>query len=163
MRHMKKILMIIVAVVLGSLAANAQISSDIYRKGKDLCISGERLSPEMVISMIGSDNYYDTYVGARKQYKSGLGLTIAGATTIGFGILVGAVGLAGLDGDIYTCGIAMDALGAMMLDAGIPLLIIGKKRLNWCADDYNRSKNGYPAVTLNVGAQRYGTGISLRF
>ncbi|MBQ0044815.1 MAG: hypothetical protein KBT05_07325 [Bacteroidales bacterium] len=166
---MKKTIMIILAVVLGSIAANAQIASEMYRHRNNLYIDGEKLSSEQVLGLIGSEKYYDTFVGAQKQYRSGKALVISGACTLGVGIVVSGIGLGGLDSDTYVCGMAINILGSLLLDAGIPLLCIGKSRINWCSQDYNKSNfadshdEHSPAVAISFGAQQHGTGISLRF
>lgn len=162
---MKKILLTVITVVLASLAMSAQDGSDMYRKGKGLYIAGESLSADQVLNLIGDENYYETYVGAQKQYKSGKNLVISGSCVAAAGIAACAIGMAGLDNTTYVCGICLNLIGSGLLDAGIPLLCIGKARLQWCADDYNRNASGHrnTAVSLDFGAQKYGTGIALRF
>ena len=61
-----------------------------------------------------------------------------------------AVGFAG--------GVALLAAGDICLSVGIPLQIIGKKRLNWIADEYNHSNY---SADIRFGAGQYGTGVVL--
>ena len=56
-------------------------------------------------------------------------------------------------------GTLLMSAGALALDAGIPLAIIGKKRLNWIADDYNARKG----LAYQVGVTPNGVGLALRF
>ena len=56
-------------------------------------------------------------------------------------------------------GTLLMAAGGVALDAGIPLAIIGKKRLNWVADDYNARKN----LAYQIGATPSGVGLAVRF
>ena len=48
---------------------------------------------------------------------------------------------------------------ATSLGVGIPFSDIGKKRLNWTADNYNTGGN----MTYRVGATPNGAGIALSF
>jgi len=60
------------------------------------------------------------------------------------------------------CGYVAVFCGALCIDAGIPLAIIGKKRLQWVADDYNSSKmrsSETPYVSISSG--RNGLGLRL--
>lgn len=50
-------------------------------------------------------------------------------------------------------------MGGVLLDIGIPLSIIGKKRLDWVADDYNARKG----LTYQIGATPSGVGFALNF
>ena len=51
-------------------------------------------------------------------------------------------------------------VGGALLEAGIPIRIIGKSRLNWVENNYNDySRN----VSLHVGAAPHGVGLTLRF
>ncbi len=56
-------------------------------------------------------------------------------------------------------GLLLELTGSAALDAGIPLAIIGKKRLDWVADNYNGGVN----LTYHVGATPNGFGLTLRF
>jgi len=58
---------------------------------------------------------------------------------------------------IYLAGGLLLGAGAIALDAGIPLAIIGKKRLNWVANNTNG------VVSYNIGATPNGVGIALNF
>lgn len=62
---------------------------------------------------------------------------------------------------IITAGYLLMGAGLTALSAGIPLSIIGNKRLDWIASDYNQ-RSGYQA-TLSMGFNRYGIGLALKF
>lgn len=62
---------------------------------------------------------------------------------------------------VMIIGEVIMSVGLAALNAGIPLSIIGNKRLDWVATDYNQ-RNGRYAL-LNVGPTRYGFGVSLTF
>lgn len=62
---------------------------------------------------------------------------------------------------VITAGYLLMGAGLTALSAGIPLSIIGNKRLDWIASDYNQ-RSGYHA-TLSWGFNRYGVGLALKF
>ena len=62
---------------------------------------------------------------------------------------------------VITAGYLLMGAGLTALSAGIPLSIIGNKRLDWIASDYNQ-RSGYQA-TLSWGFNRYGVGLALKF
>ena len=154
--------------------ANAQYA----RKGADLVSqNGVTLSDQDIMSIVGNDVFDQTVIGARKQYKAGKGLITGGIIGIGAG-LAGSV-LSGVkaandgykdfetavenDGAVlamYLGSVAALSLGSAALTAGIPLKIIGKKRLDWVAEEANRVSGN---VSLNVGATPHGFGIALNF
>ena len=165
---------IIAALLCLTQNANAQYA----RKGADLVSqNGVVLSDQDIVNLVGSDVFEQTVVGARKQYKAGKSLITGGIIGIGAG-LAGAfvtgykAGKAGYndmqtalsnDGSIaalYLASAAAASLGSAALTAGIPLKIIGKKRLDWVAEEANRVSGN---VTLNVGATPNGFGIALNF
>ena len=69
----------------------------------------------------------------------------------------GVVGIVGM-----AAGITVMTLGAVALEAGIPFMCIGGKRLNWVAENYNENQRSRD-VSLRFGTGRYGTGLVLTF
>lgn len=151
--------------------------------------NGHALTDQEVFQLIGEDVYNQTYVGATKQYKTGKILTIVGAATTGVGLvgtIAGSVATAYAieNGHVtyetkngkqvvkdfdnkaalavvgFAGGVALLAAGDICLSVGIPLQIIGKKRLNWIADEYNHSNY---SANIRFGAGQYGTGVVLSF
>ena len=151
--------------------------------------NGHALTDQEVFQLIGEDVYNQTYVGATKQYKTGKILTIVGAATTGVGLvgtIAGSVATAyaienghvtyetkngkrvvkdfdnkaALAAVGFAGGVALLAAGDICLSVGIPLQIIGKKRLNWIADEYNHSNY---SANIRFGAGQYGTGVVLSF
>ncbi len=151
--------------------------------------NGHTLTDQEVFQLIGEDVYNQTYVGATKQYKTGKILTIVGAATTGVGLvgtIAGSVATAyaienghvtyetkngkrvvkdfdnkaALAAVGFAGGVALLAAGDICLSVGIPLQIIGKKRLNWIADEYNHSNY---SANIRFGAGQYGTGVVLSF
>lgn len=147
--------------------------------------NGDRLSDQDVLLAVGEEIYHDTYEGARKQYKVGdrllkggiIGVAAGTAVTLSSAVLLAtgqvvvdqqsrqvtgmdmsaAMGILG----IYT-GVTVVALSAVVLEAGIPFKIIGSRRLNWVAENYNENQRS-GNVSLRFGAGRYGTGLVLSF
>lgn len=182
---MKKVLILgglVAAFLCLAQNANAQYAGPIHREGANLADQrGNILTDHEVLTLIGQDIYDQTYVGAQKQRKagkaliwSGVGGMVGGAVLYGVGLsqIAGEVNQNSSKDEIQTAlekhpgsagmvlgGTLLMAAGAIALDAGIPLAIIGKKRLNWIADDYNARKG----VAYQVGATPNGVGIALRF
>ena len=155
-------------------SANAQYA----RKGNHIVDqNGVALSNQEIIDLVGNDVYEQTVVGAWKQYKAGKSLITGGVLSISAGFagafLTGyKAGKAGynsleqaIDNDssiliMYLGSVAAASLGSAALTAGIPLKIIGKKRLDWVSEEANRVSGN---VSLNVGATPNGFGIALNF
>ena len=175
---MKKILIIsgiIAAFLCLAQNANAQIAGPIHRDGAYLADQrGNILSNQEVLTLVGQDIYNQTYVGAQKHIWSGIGGLVGGGVLYGAGLakiadkvtqnsskeeiqkaLEANPGSAGM----ILGGTLLMAAGGVALDAGIPLAIIGKKRLNWVADDYNARKN----LAYQIGATPSGVGLAVRF
>ena len=151
--------------------------------------NGHALTDQEVFQLIDEDVYNQTYVGACKQYKTGKILTIVGAATTGVGLvgtIAGSVATAYAieNGHVtfeekngqkvvkeydnkaaiavlgLTAGATLLAAGDICLSVGIPLQVIGKKRLNWIATEYNHSNY---SANIRFGAGQYGTGVVLSF
>ena len=179
-----------VALVASSVVASAQYKpSSLSRYRAELQDqNGQALSDQDVFQLVGEDVYNETYKGARTQYKAGNALIIVGAATAGVG-LVGTIGGAvavayGIEknhipvkpnkqidynnctekGKLailgYAGGITLLAAGATCLAVGIPLKVIGTKRLNWIAEDYN---NSVVSANLSMGFTQNGAGLVLNF
>lgn len=136
----------------------------LYYTGKgDFSMGGTRLSEDAIHDLIGEQAYYDTYLGAQKQRRVGLTLGWVGA-----GLLAAntAFYAAFIDSpDIHERDVVLvSSIGwsiGTIAGAGFVFHFIGKGRLKWIADDYNR-RNGY-AASWQFGPTRSGVGLSLRF
>ena len=117
-------------------------------------------------SLGGVDRSMD-YLKYRTGYKTGLGLTIGGASlaAVGYGVslvgLVGAIGNAFNEdthrwGDpIFYLGATSFVAGSLCLLSGIPTLCVYKTRLNRLEREYNTS--------LSVGASPSGFALTINF
>ena len=141
----------------------------------DFYYGGNRLSDAEIFHLIGEDVFYATYQGATRQRNAGQSMMIAGGVTFGVGIASLFMGLALSynsqdypDGNYYTIsslvpiGYAAAIAGGIVLDAGIPLFIIGNSRLNWIERDFNR-RNHSPYACVNVGGAPHGFGLTVNF
>ena len=199
---MKRILLVcgLAAALLGlSQNASAQYNQ-IHRDGTDFVDqTGRPLSDQALIDLVGEDVYFDTVVGARKQYNVGRKLIRGGAIGLGAGFLAAVGGAALLmastgepviyydydygfqtnypnrdyyyddrgdrlgvltGGLLLIGGYAAMITGSLVLEAGIPLKIVGKSRLNWVENDFNdRSRE----ASLRFGAAPHGVGLTLHF
>jgi len=153
-------------------------------KGRLLDDKGEVMPDFMVQRLVGDQIYEDTYLGARKQYKTGKRLIVPGL--IGMGVGVAATGVATVKffsnyiemwgpptedswahlGEatdsvswIYR-GIGIVGVGYAMFTAGLIFKTIGWKRLEWVADEYNE---GQKAPSVRIGQGQYGAGLVINF
>jgi hypothetical protein len=189
---MKKIALLcglVAALLCLTQSAKAQYTQ-IHRDGAGFVDErGFALSNQEVRDLVGDDVYFETVVGASKQYRVGGNLIRSGAITLGAG-LASALGGAALfvnsgydprpvydeyqrityrDYDestevagllLLTGGYVAMFVGGALLEAGIPIRIIGQSRLNWVENNYNDySRN----VSLHVGAAPHGVGLTLKF
>lgn len=139
--------------------------------GGDLVDSeGNVIKPEDIRFYIGNQIYEDTYVGARKQLRSGKTLVWIGAPVAVAGIVMMIAGLNSMEYDdgeyydygLYSAGLLAGLAGSTCIDVGIPLLVIGKKRLEWIADDYNGRLHGSRRQPY-ISTSSKGFGIALNF
>ena len=140
-------------------------------KPEDLVDSeGNVIKPEDIRFYIGNQIYEDTYVGARKQLRSGKTLVWIGAPVAVAGIVMMIAGLNSMEYDdgeyydygLYSAGLLAGLAGSTCIDVGIPLLVIGKKRLEWIADDYNGRLHGSRRQPY-ISTSSKGFGIALNF
>ena len=160
--------------------ANAQYAGPIHRSGAYLAdMRGNILSDQEVLTLVGEQVYDETYVGASKQRKtgktliwSGIGGLVGGAVLYGVGLNKAQITTSNTKEEMEKAfqdnpgsagmilgGTLLMAAGSVLLDIGIPVSIIGKKRLNWVADDYNARKG----LTYQIGATPSGVGFALNF
>lgn len=179
---MKRFVLILVAfLALGASFAHAQVKPDCLtvKKGQFFDQNGSVISSSQLQQIIGNQVFNDTYVGALKQYKTGKSLIIWGAIGAGIGWL-GYFGFAAAYVNKYGTnykngqmpddplmggmlgGLVVGSLGSAALAAGIPLNVIGKKRLNWIADDYN-AKASTVSLKVTGSPVGYGLGLALNF
>ncbi len=136
--------------------------------------NGQALSDAQVRSLFGDDIYHETYVGARQQFRSGRTLLTGGLIALGAGLTCTVVSAnsaeTGYDGDYYYddsalagiwLGIITMAAGGVAIDAGIPLMIIGTRRLAWMEGEYN--SRPAPAWSLSFRQTANGAGLVLSF
>lgn len=176
MNDMKRIVVSLVALLV-AVIASAQVVPEygsghlVYHRG-ELYIDNHELNPAEIEAVIGSDLYYDTYVGASRQRRAGKPLIIAGAVTAGTGaIMMGLVGvIASSAGESifppYYAGWGfLTGLGVAALAAGIPLRVVGDKRLSELCRDYNKALDERrPAPEIGFGiTPSGGAGLTLKF
>ncbi|MCH3940820.1 MAG: hypothetical protein LKK16_04230 [Bacteroidales bacterium] len=141
-----------------------------YRGGDLVDSEGNVIKPEDIRFYIGNQIYEDTYVGARKQLRSGKTLVWIGAPVAVAGIVMMIAGLNSMEYDdgeyydygLYSAGLLAGLAGSTCIDVGIPLLVIGKKRLEWIADDYNGRLHGSRRQPY-ISTSSKGFGIALNF
>ena len=117
------------------------------RDGKNLTLDGRELSDQEVLTLVGQANY-ETYLGAQKQITTGrvfTGVFIGAASATLFCLVAGMA-----SEDLVVVYSAY--LPALLADVSCPLMCIfngiGKGRMNWVADEYNR--NAHPLMSYSL-------------
>lgn len=183
---MKRFLLLLIALLtFASATAYAQYAPDskvhVTSRGAQIFCNGERLSKEEALTLFSDyggldrSEFYSTY---RKGYRTGVGLSIGGASAIVLGTMttgtaaVVAVVLAlplaasdqpmprGLNACIYT-GAALSSLGSLALLAGIPTSIVYRTRIKDLAMGYNSISS--KKAELTFGPTASGMGLALNF
>ena len=137
-------------------------SSLTYKGGKFYDETGQVLSDAAMSDLIGPDIYYDTYVGAQKQISAGKTLTFSGIGVVVAGVATAAAGGYYASEVLMSMGSLISMAGGGLIDAGVPLWIIGSSRLSWIESDYNRKRDVVP-VKLALNAGRDGLGLAIIF
>jgi len=117
------------------------------RDGRNLYLDGRELSDSEVKELVGVENY-ETYLGAKKQITTGRVFTGVFIGTAVATVACMATAIATENQDLLYLSY-LPALGA---DVSCPLMCIfkgiGKGRMNWVADEYN--KQSASSVSYNV-------------
>ena len=110
------------------------------RDGRDLVIRGRELSDSELMVLLSYEGY-ETYMSARKQFNTGNGFLIPGWITFGSAMTLAFV--AGYTGntDLMIPASFLELISDVMLPLGFIYKGIGKGRINWVADDFNRNQN----------------------
>lgn len=170
---MKRHILLLLLVFLGINAMAQNISTDVIDKkpidirGSRVYVEGNKLdkySAAACFSSIGGVDRSKEYLKYRKGYKTGLGLTIGGASlaVVGFGAALGGF-VASYFGDISTeagdavmiTGYFSVITGSLCFLAGIPTACVYKAKLNRLEKDYNAS--------LSIGASPGGLSMAISF
>jgi len=166
----------ICGLVAALLCLTQNASAQYSRRGVNfLDEGGFTVSDTQLINLVGQNVFDETVVGARKQYKAGNGLIWGGvaglcvglAGTVFTGVKLANSSYTDLETAItndssiaamYLASTAVMSLGGTLFSGGIVFKTIGKKRLNWVADQANGVKLSY-----HVGATPSGVGLALQF
>jgi len=181
MKKMYLLLMVAAMMLVPSFHGFAQLRNDgglTYEKGQIYQANGQEITDEQALALFGSELYNATYVGAKKQSSIGRKLIVPGAIVAGAGAVTSIVGgvvlgigtsegsdaVSGTGAAVFSLGMLAFVAGDAMLSAGIPLRVIGNRRLEWLTNDYNsRSQSAQRTPTVTFGAQKHGMGIALNF
>ena len=122
------------------------------RDGRNLTLNGRELSDEEVRSLVGEENY-QTYLSARAQIGVGRAFTPVFWASLGATVVLIASAYIFPDyhynyyGYLYTTEneslLLAGYITGIIADVSLPLMCIfkgiGKGRMNWVADEYNRN------------------------
>lgn len=167
---MKNIIITLLLLFSCGIVMSAQNAGMTYERGS-FFINGSRIDPSQMESVIGTDVYNDTYVGAMKQRIVAKRLCVTGACVAVAGLTsmllqVDRVGeqpdcLSTSEAIMLYAGCTALVAGCVCIDVGIPFGIIGSSRLHWIAEDYNNKSQ--MTASVRVGLQPHGVGLMLTF
>lgn len=170
------------------------------RHGRSLFLNDNKLNDYQVFQLIGDDIFNSTYLQARKQFYSGRGCVASACVFLAVGAAgivydhFGAQAAEAFDYDyskyiaprysddgkelpsyqnyVNWGSYAFMSLGCVLMNVGVPLLCVGKARLNWVANNYNmsqpvayncRTAGRFAEVNFTGCSGGYGAGLALRF
>lgn len=179
---MKRIVIVLVMMLAAAVSASAQYADNgsMTAKGSRIFLDGEKLSPEKAAAMFStlSADKGEDYLRYRKGYKTGVGLSVGGASLLVVGsaafcvssvltlVSVPIIGATGnevpkeFEAAIYG-SLGSAALGAVVMIAGIPTAAVYQHRIKKLAGEYNSAGQAKPALTF--GPTTSGLGIAMTF
>jgi hypothetical protein len=182
---MKRILLSLFAVLI-SIAASAQYASvphsELEVRGSRIFCDGEKLSKEKAAALFsdfGGVDRGDEYLRYRKGYKTGVGLSVGGASLVVLGgsafcvssvLTVVTAPLIAASGQevpkelevALSASLGSAALGAVIMLAGIPTASVYQHRIKKMSKDYNAlGQKQEPVVSFRPASS--GLGIAMTF
>lgn len=166
---MRNLILLAISILVLSVGnACAQVAPDmlVFKKGHFTDGADKVYSDAELKQLIGKNVYHQTYVGASQQYKYGKILTIGGGigSVAGYTVFFCAMPK---DGErsvnpLFYVGGGVAIVSLLAVGGGVPLLIVGKSRLNWIANDYN-DKHSKVSMNLTACPSGPGLGVSVKF
>lgn len=149
------------AAVSDSRAFASSRSAKLTRAGNDLVFMDNGSTWALTQDMV-SPEFWADYRSASAMQNAGEWLWAIGAG--GFlGYILGWA-IAGVPASMETSVIAVSCASVSLVAVGVPLDIVGRKKLDRLGDEYNRQHGlQKPSAYLSIGAQQYGVGLALRF
>lgn len=182
---MKRILLSLFAALI-SLAASAQFATsphgEIKVRGSRIFCDGEKLSKEKAAALFsdfGGVDRGDEYLRYRKGYKTGVGLSVGGASLVVLGgsafcvssvlAVVTVPLIAGSGQEVpkelevaLSASLGSAALGAAIMLAGIPTAAVYQHRIKKMVKSYNElDAKPEPVVTFRPASS--GIGVAMTF
>lgn len=152
---------------------DSEVTKHMKRIGRNLALDHVVLTDEEVRNIYGEE-YYETYKGARQQMGAGTFFAIVFVGSLCWDIICFANMVFEKDNALMVTTWGRRAvLGGVVGDISLPLMCvfrgIGKGRLNWLANEYNKQHQGYslnisPSVMKCKTPQlqnNYGLGLTL--
>ena len=110
------------------------------RDGRNLLLAGRKLSDKDLKSLLSEDGY-ETYISARNQYMNGNGYLVVGCFCFGTSVALSVLAGVTNDGSLLKTGIIFSIPANVFIPVGFIYNGIGKGRMNWVADEYNRTQS----------------------
>jgi hypothetical protein len=160
---MKRHIFLLLIAFVGINAMAQELSSDAIGKtidirGSKVFVDGNKLDKYSAAACFSSLNGVDRsedYLKYRAGYKTGLGLTVGGASlaVVGFATTISAI--FELNDPLFGVGVFSMVSGTLSFLAGIPTVCIYKARLNRLEKKHNTS--------LSIGTSQNGLSMAISF
>ena len=175
---MKHIILLLALIISSATISHAQYAnpSQINSRGSKIIAEGQKLTPQqaaVLFSDFGGANMGEEYLANRKGYRTGVALSVTGASMFAVGSVASLYGFvfcladAFAGGDmiwpeaIFYTGLGMGAVGSLMTIAGIPTAAVYRRRIKNATKEYNSAGGARPAVTFSPASS--GIGIAMNF
>lgn len=144
------------------------------RVGKNLSLDHVLLTAEEVRNLFGEENY-QTYIGARQQMDAGTFFGVVFVGSLCWDLVCAVTIFTNANPNNVDLWLERLLIGALITDVSCPLMCvfsgIGKGRLNWLANEYNKQHQGYslnltPSIIRCKTPQsqnHYALGMTLRY
>ncbi|MBO7301350.1 MAG: hypothetical protein J6U58_01415 [Bacteroidaceae bacterium] len=160
---MKRHILLLLIAFIGINAMAQELSSDAIDKtidirGSKVYVDGNKLDKYSAAACFSSLNGVDRsedYLKFRTGYKTGLGLTVGGASLLVTGFVTTIGGIFELNDAIFGVGVFSMVSGTLSFLAGIPTLCVYKARLNRLEKKHNAS--------LSIGTAPGGLSMAISF
>ena len=171
---MKRLVIIFILFITSAALSHAQYSypSKLESRGSTVYADGEKLTSQeasLIFSDFGGSQMGAGYLKDRKNYRTGVALSIAGSSLIAagsFSFYTGSfTGMSqehGVLADVLTyAGAGVVISGVIMSIKGIPTAVIHRKHIKKATAEYNSAVASKPLVTF--APARSGIGIAMSF
>ena len=138
---------------------DSEVTKHMKRIGRNLALDHVVLKNEEVQKLLDADDY-ETYLSARRQVDAGTLFTVIFVGSLCWDLMYAFAIIVNADDTNINSWVNRFLIGCVVTDISCPLMCvfngIGKGRLNWLADKYNRQHRDY-SFNISPSLMRYNT------